>query len=182
MRLYTFFRNKDSRLKHASSWGLSPCSCQPSSHIHLRECRRLFCSNVMAQRDQRPTSPPMTTQLSEFAKATGRSSLSPLRNRPLSRAATFIENHPLRKRRSSTFSESASSLKSSTDNLLLPRAKSAEKVVHHDSSHWHSIPLALALLPAIGGLLFEKGGAIITDLTLLALAAVFLNWSVRLPW
>lgn len=44
------------------------------------------------------------------------------------------------------------------------------------------MPLGLALLPAVGGLLFKDGSAIVTDITLLALAAIFLNWSVRLPW
>jgi hypothetical protein len=30
--------------------------------------------------------------------------------------------------------------------------------------------------------LFKDGSAVITDITLLALAAIFLNWAVRLPW
>ena len=136
----------------------------------------------MAQQE-RTLSPPITTQLSNAARSTARSSLSPLRHRTLNRAATFAESYPpLRHRRSSTFSESASSLKSSTDDLLLPRAKSTEEAINHEPSHWHSVPLALALLPALGGLFFEKGGAVVTDVTLLVLAAVFLNWSVRLPW
>jgi hypothetical protein len=40
----------------------------------------------------------------------------------------------------------------------------------------------LALLPAVGGLFFQNGSAVVTDITLLALAAIFLNWAVRLPW
>ena len=51
-----------------------------------------------------------------------------------------------------------------------------------EPSHWHSVPLALALLPAAAGLFFEKGSIVITDITLLGLAAIFLNWSLRLPW
>ena len=51
-----------------------------------------------------------------------------------------------------------------------------------EESHWHSAPLALALLPAIAGVFFQEGGAFVTDVTLLVLAAIFLNWSVRLPW
>lgn len=107
-----------------------------------------------------------------------------LRQRSLHRAATFGDGFPgLRQRRSSTFSDSAQSLKSSTDSLLLPRAKSADDIVRHEEpSHWHSVPLALALLPAVGGLVFPNGGAVVTDVTLLILAAIFLNWSVRLPW
>ena len=75
------------------------------------------------------------------------------------------------------------SLRSSTDDILRPdvtRNSTNSKQTEH--SHLHSAPLALALLPAIGGLLFQNGGALFTDVTLLVLAAIFLNWSVRLPW
>ena len=136
----------------------------------------------MAQKE-RTMSPPFSTQVSNLAKAAAPPSLSPLRHRPMNRASNFADSGPtLRPRRSSTFSESASSFKSSTDDLLLPRASNVEEAAGHEPSHWHSVPLALALLPAIGGLLFEKGSAVVTDVTLLALAAIFLNWSVRLPW
>jgi len=49
-------------------------------------------------------------------------------------------------------------------------------------SHWHSAPLALAILPAIAGVLFKEGGTVVTDVMLLCLAAMFLNWCVRAPW
>ncbi|KAL8870968.1 MAG: hypothetical protein Q9174_003106 [Haloplaca sp. 1 TL-2023] len=116
-----------------------------------------------------------------------RSSESPYRQRPLGRASTSVEtSHPLRHRRSSTFSDSLddarNSIKSSTDDLLLPRAVNTSLTGQLEHSHWHSTPLALALLPALGGVLFQNGNAIVTDITLLGLAAVFLNWSVRLPW
>ena len=133
---------------------------------------------------QERTMSAIPAQLSNLASSTSRSSLSPLRQRPLNRAATFGDGFPsLRHRRSSNLSETAQSFKSSTDSLLLPRAKSPEEVIHHvEESHWQSVPLALALLPAVGGLIFHNGGAVVTDVTLLVLAAVFLNWSVRLPW
>lgn len=115
-----------------------------------------------------------------MAKSTARQSDSPIRSRLLGRALTITGiSNPPRHRRSSNLSDS---IKSSTDNLLLPRATSADLETNHEPSHWHSAPLALALLPAVGGLFFENGGAVVTDLTLLGLAAVFLNWSVRLPW
>jgi hypothetical protein len=82
---------------------------------------------------------------------------------------------------SDSFSETQRSLKNSTDDLLLPRVNE-QTTFEHDQSHWHSVPLGLALLPAVGGLFFQNGSAVITDLSLLILAAVFLNWSVRLPW
>ena len=50
------------------------------------------------------------------------------------------------------------------------------------ASGWSSLPLVFALLPAVGGVLFKNGSAFITDMTLLGLAAVFLNWSVTQPW
>jgi hypothetical protein len=110
------------------------------------------------------------------------------RHRPLARSATFGDsNMPSNRRRSSLFSDNVSetrkSLRSSTDDLLLPRANgSGEFDQVNEPSHWHSIPLGLALLPAVGGILFQDGTAVVTDMTLLALAAIFLNWSVRLPW
>ena len=104
--------------------------------------------------------------------------MSPLRQRPLGRASTFAD--PQTPRRSSNLSEQ--SIRSSTDDLLRPRVQKAGLETSKESSHWHSAPLALALFPALGGLLFKNGSAVVTDLTLLGIAAVFLNWSVRLPW
>lgn len=109
-----------------------------------------------------------------------------LRNRPLGRAATFAEPAPRFAHRGSSFvseslSESRRSLRESTDDLFLPRAK-ADNNDKLETSNWHSVPLALALLPAVGGLLFQGGSAFVTDLTLLGLAAVFLNWALRMPW
>ena len=139
----------------------------------------------MAQQE-RTLSPPIAVS-SSMATGTAKQSLSPLRQRPLGRATTFADVYsPSRQRRSSTFSDSLDStrqsLKSSTDDLLLPKPKHSDFHSNHEPSHWHSLPLALALFPALGGLFFKNGSAIVTDLTLLALAAIFLNWSVRLPW
>jgi hypothetical protein len=91
------------------------------------------------------------------------------------------------RRRSSNFSdyslnEARRTFQSSTDDLLLPKPSVAGFEPSHETSHWHSAPLAFALLPAIGGMFFKNGSSIITDVMLLGLAAIFLNWSVRLPW
>lgn len=136
----------------------------------------------------------MADQHASFqSSANFNSSLSPanLRQRPLGRAATFAEASPSKYRRNSaisdTVSEARQSIRDSTDELLFPRAKAASinpriaDAQHHDS-HWQSAPLALALFPAVGGMFFDNGSAFVTDATLLILAAVFLNWSVRLPW
>jgi hypothetical protein len=109
-----------------------------------------------------------------------------LRSRPPpSRSAASATGGMPNRRRSSLFSDSFSetqrSLKTSTDDLLLPRVND-HSTFDHDPSHWHSLPLGLALFPALGGLFFQNGSAIVTDLSLLVLAAVFLNWSVRTPW
>ncbi|RDA91397.1 hypothetical protein CP533_6878 [Ophiocordyceps camponoti-saundersi (nom. inval.)] len=45
-----------------------------------------------------------------------------------------------------------------------------------------SASLAFALLPALAGVLFKDGHAVVTDIMLLALAGVFLHWSVTQPW
>ncbi len=151
----------------------------PSKHLHLE-------LPTMAEEEGSSIIPPNPANFSS-AQTSGRPSQSPLRHRPLGRASTFAEAHnPLDIRRSSTFSDSISearqSIFSSTDDLLLPKIKNSGIGTAHEPSHWHSVPLALALLPAVGGLFFHNGGAVVTDVTLLGLAAVFLNWSVRLPW
>lgn len=114
-------------------------------------------------------------------------SASNLRRRGFpSRAATFVEGS-WPQRRNSTLSDSLSearnSIRSSTDDIFLPRiARDSEDPVATEESYWHSAPLALALLPAIAGVFFQNGSVFVTDVTLLVLAAIFLNWSVRLPW
>lgn len=89
--------------------------------------------------------------------------------------------------RSSNFSEyslreARNSFQASTDDLLLPKPSGADHHEMRQSSAWDSAPLAFALLPALGGLLFTNGSSVMTDVMLLGLAAIFLNWSVRLPW
>lgn len=54
--------------------------------------------------------------------------------------------------------------------------------VHDDSSIMSSLPLAFALLPALFGVLFEGGGAIITDVMLLGLVFIFLRYTITQPW
>lgn len=113
------------------------------------------------------------------------------RRRPLgNRLSTNPDAHPSTgsgRRRSSNFSEyslneARRTFQSSTDELLLPKPRTTDRELGHDSSPWDSVPLAFALLPALGGMLFTNGSLVITDITLLGLAAIFLNWSVRLPW
>ena len=119
------------------------------------------------------------------AFSSSRQTPSPLRKRTLARATTLADiTSPMERRRGSFVTSDGGerqSLRSSTDELLLPRA--ARLGAHHEEpSHLHSAPLFLALLPAVGGMMFKNGSAIMTDVTLLLLAAIFLNWSVRLPW
>lgn len=127
--------------------------------------------------------------MAEHSQPLGGGNTGHLRQRPLGRAATFADaaSSPYRLRRNSTLSDTVSdakqSIRSSTDDLLFPRARHGRSAeLHEEESHWNSAPLALALLPAIGGVFFKNGSAVITDLILLVLAAIFLNWSVRLPW
>ena len=119
-----------------------------------------------------------------------RNAVSPssgLRQRPLGRASTLAPETSQRFMRrgrsfmSESLSESRRSFMASTDDLLLPRA-THEFQPSLETTNWHSLPLGLALLPAIGGLFFQNGSAFVTDISLLALAALFLNWAVRLPW
>lgn len=38
------------------------------------------------------------------------------------------------------------------------------------------------MLPAVGGIFFHNGSAVVTDMMLLLLVAVFLHWLVKFPW
>jgi hypothetical protein len=85
------------------------------------------------------------------------------------------------RRRSSILSYS--SMQSLSDDLINPTtSRTSEQRDDEEVSPWHSTPLAFAILPAIGGIFFKNGTAFVTDVLLLILAAIFMNWSVRLPW
>ncbi|KAI1613842.1 hypothetical protein EDD36DRAFT_208704 [Exophiala viscosa] len=141
--------------------------------------------------EKAPEKPPPVTVPESIQ--TGRTiSPSPgLRQRAFGRTSTFAEENARQGRRSSSFlseslSDTRKSLRSSTtvDDILLPRPRGADDLddIHDESSHWQSLPLGLALLPAVGGLFFKNGSAIVTDVTLLGLAAIFMNWALRSPW
>ena len=99
------------------------------------------------------------------------------------RTSRFSDSQRRNSSLSDTVSEARNSIRSSTDDLFFPRAaQDTESDLGNEESHWQSAPLALALLPAIAGVFFRNGSAVVTDVTLLVLAAIFLNWSVRLPW
>ncbi|KHJ32967.1 hypothetical protein EV44_g2120 [Erysiphe necator] len=91
------------------------------------------------------------------------------------------------RRRSSNISDyslkdAKNAIQTSTEDLLYPRINILGNESTQTTSPWHSAPLAFALLPALAGILFTNGSGIVTDVMLLGLAAIFLNWSVRLPW
>ena len=70
-----------------------------------------------------------------------------------------------------------------TDDIINPSMTRPSAGMEDDEvTHWHSTPLAFAILPAAAGLLFKNGSAFITDILLIVLAAIFMNWSIRLPW
>lgn len=140
--------------------------------------------------DSPPAKSPTSPDMRPISRVLSGDETSQLRHRPtINRVSTSTSTEapsPSARRRSSNFSEysfndSRKTFQSSTDDLLLPKL-GATGVEAHDSSVWDSTPLAFALLPALGGLLFKNGSSIITDVMLLGLAAIFLNWSVRLPW
>jgi hypothetical protein len=81
-------------------------------------------------------------------------------------------------RRSSNFSDY--SLGEARD-ILNPKPTEFD-IPHPETSSLASLSLAFALLPALAGSLFENGSAVVTDIMLLGLSAVFLNWSVTQPW
>lgn len=141
-------------------------------------------NSIMAAKDSNWPPNGLIDSNGTVAKSSARDSMSPLYQRLPGRASAFADPHS--PRRSSLLSVSGEdarqSIRSSTEDLLLPRVKNSGLEIHGDSSHWQSIPLGLALLPAIGGLFHKNGTAVLTDLTVLGIAAVFLNWTVRVPW
>ncbi|KAK6435697.1 hypothetical protein LTR95_008121, partial [Oleoguttula sp. CCFEE 5521] len=91
---------------------------------------------------------------------------------------------PISRRRSSLISYSSlDDMSSSFDDLvnLTSRHRRPVTASGEEFTHWHSTPLAFAILPALAGLLFNNGSAFVTDVLLLGLAAVFMNWSIRIP-
>ncbi|KAJ5958596.1 uncharacterized protein N7479_005746 [Penicillium vulpinum] len=98
------------------------------------------------------------------------------------RVRTFDDSQRRNSTLSDSLSEARNSIRSSTDDLFLPRVAKDHAALSTEESNWHSAPLGLALLPAIAGIFFHEGSSFVTDVTLLVLAAIFLNWSVRLPW
>jgi hypothetical protein len=110
------------------------------------------------------------------------SHISPLlRQKMLSRAATFegANSPPRRSSLLSDISDTRHSFRSSTDNL---RTAGTHELALDEPTHWISSPVLFAVLPAIGGLLYQNGGPILTDVLTLALASWFLHWCVRFPW
>lgn len=74
------------------------------------------------------------------------------------------------------------SFRSSTDDLLAPRARENDGEPHLEPSLWYSVPLLFAVVPAIGGVAFKSGNVFLTDLSLLILAAIYLNYCLVTPW
>lgn len=83
---------------------------------------------------------------------------------------------------STSIHDRANDLRSTTSDLLSPRATGGTVEEQVETSLWHSVPLLLALLPAIGGLAFKQGNVLFTDFTLLILAAIYLQWFLVTPW
>lgn len=90
------------------------------------------------------------------------------------------------RRRSSTMSEfnlpdARKSFRNGTKDILNPSAARSEPA-NDSSSVLSSLPLAFALLPAIVGVFFEGGNALITDVMILGLVFIFLRYTITQPW
>lgn len=68
-----------------------------------------------------------------------------------------------------------------TKHILNPSAERSEQS-NDTSSMLSSLPLAFALLPAIFGVFFEGGSALITDVMLLGLVFILLRYTITQPW
>lgn len=119
---------------------------------------------------------------------------SGLRNRnasiSFSRTSSWNDRRPLPERRTSSFVSDASSdgrrfsVKGLADSLAGDSAQDDAQLLDssQEASLWYSLPLLFAIVPAIGGVAFKSGATILTDLALLCLAAVYLNWCLTSPW
>ena len=84
---------------------------------------------------------------------------------------------------SSSYNARPSNFRQSTEDLLSPRAIDEDDDDEHSgTSLWYSVPLILAIVPAVGGVAFKGGSVLFTDLTLLALSSIYLNWFLVAPW
>jgi hypothetical protein len=132
-----------------------------------------------------PARPPPTTTGNAYNAP---SSSNPLRQRYPQRQSSnsSLRSTPseLPRRRSSILSYSSleDATNSFADDFLNPAStKKLKRQRQEEDSNWHSTPLAFAILPAIAGLLFNNGSAFVTDVLLLGFAALFMNWSIRIP-
>ncbi|QIW99471.1 hypothetical protein AMS68_004989 [Peltaster fructicola] len=89
---------------------------------------------------------------------------------------------PLRRRSSLiSFTSIEDARTSFHEDIIQPASARRKAKEEHEITHWSSTPLAFAILPAVAGVLFTNGSAFVTDVLLLAFAAIFLNWSIRVP-
>lgn len=136
-----------------------------------------------------------TSGISPTARTSGRD----LFPEPLLRRAATVnfgsQPHPIHAQSSSTafggmkrrgsgfsdgFGDARRDIETSADELFNPTR--TRRLESPDRTALSYTPLALALLPALAGMFFQNGAAFFTDLILLAIAAVVLNWSVTQPW
>jgi len=139
-------------------------------------------------RSDLPARPPPATTSTGSGTAYNASSSIPLRQRlpPRQSSNSSLRSIPsdLPRRRSSilSFSSFDDATGSFADDLLNPSStKKLRKQKQEEDSNWHSSPLAFAILPAVAGLFFKDGSAFVTDVLLLGFAALFMNWSIRIP-
>ncbi|KAL2754644.1 hypothetical protein ACRALDRAFT_1076269 [Sodiomyces alcalophilus JCM 7366] len=137
-------------------------------------------------RSRSPTPPDAGPSL-----ATGRhvnTPFSPPPGHSIRRSMTIDEGARFRRRAPSNSDSfdpprrrSTASLGDDARELFNPRPAGGG-IPEEEGSSWASVPLAFALLPALGGIFFQNGSAVVTDVMLLGLAAIFLHWSVTQPW
>lgn len=132
------------------------------------------------------TRPDLPARPSTSSGANASPSVSAIRQRMLHRQSSngSLRSPELPRRRSSILSLSSieDATTSFAEELVNPAKSVGNRVLKEEQdSHWHSTPLAFAILPAIAGLLFNNGSAFVTDVLLLGFAAVFMNWSIRMP-
>jgi hypothetical protein len=159
--------------------------------LHIPIHRLIFCSpsicyNTSSMASETPPPSSTATASSPIDTQNGHSNLKQRRGQASSLSGLAERRGSALSSRSYRTDSSSSarpfSMRSSTEDLLSPRVTGEEEELHHETSLWHSLPILFAIVPAIGGLFSKNGSVFVTDLALLGLAGLYLQYTLVTPW
>jgi len=107
--------------------------------------------------------------------------LSPRSGSPVSRQPLKV---PQARRHNSVAYSIKEAARDVRESILFPESDIAPPSVVDEPTTWKTwVPLMFIVLPPTAGLLFsDAGSALVTDILLLSVTAVFLHWAITSPW